>query len=214
MATAQVAPAVVYTGEIEDVLVLANALGMQYIMPILSMPMNSPAIVSFWAKVESTDSASIMVKALGQVEKADISNKWSRIIVKVDSPSDLELRIVPLTNDFVYLYKGMVESDANIPSDWVAAPEDTDEMISESWASTKNVKAWFKFSDDGLETRKQGSKWYTLIDDSGFYINHDEVAGHVGAFYKERLEVHGIKIGDITVLSSGADNSGGWVWSD
>lgn len=80
---------------------------------------------------------------------------------------------------------------------------------------TRNaINTWFSFTESGLVVRKQGSKWSTVTAEDGFHIDHDEVVGHVGSFHRERLEVRGLQIGDITARPSGPDNTGGWVWTD
>lgn len=77
-----------------------------------------------------------------------------------------------------------------------------------------NVNAWFTFGANGLEVRKADSKWHTVTAAEGYYIDHDEIIGHVGAFERERLIVRGLQIGDITVRATGSNNTGGWAWSD
>ena len=77
-----------------------------------------------------------------------------------------------------------------------------------------NINNWFTFGENGLEVRKEGSEWHTVTGEDGFYIDHDDVIGHVGAFTRGRLQVHGLKIGDITVFPENADDTGGWVWTD
>ena len=64
-----------------------------------------------------------------------------------------------------------------------------------------------------VRNKNDNAKWSTRTANDGFYIEHDD-AGTVGAFYKELLEVHGLKVGDITVRPSGENNTGGWVWTD
>lgn len=76
------------------------------------------------------------------------------------------------------------------------------------------INTWFSFTESGLVVRKQGSKWSTVTAEDGFHIDHNEVVGHVGSFHRERLEVRGLQIGDITARPSGPGNTGGWVWTD
>ena len=78
----------------------------------------------------------------------------------------------------------------------------------------EDVQAWYTFGDDGLRTRKAGSKWSTLVDDTGFHIDHDNVIGHVGSFHNETLEVRSQSIGDLKVIPSEPGLTGGWVWVD
>lgn len=78
----------------------------------------------------------------------------------------------------------------------------------------EDITNWFSFTENGLITRKTGSKWHTVTAAEGYYIDHDEIIGHVGAFERERLIVRGLQIGELTVRSTGSNNSGGWAWSD
>ena len=87
------------------------------------------------------------------------------------------------------------------------------ESAAEANQTTDNVKQWFTFKDEGLEIRKEGSHWYTSTKDDGFYIQHDTV-GIVGAFRKERLETRGLKLGDLAVMPTGYNGTGGWAWVD
>ena len=73
------------------------------------------------------------------------------------------------------------------------------------------VRAVFTFGLDGLRTRMQGSKWSTMTADDGYYIDHDEIAGHVGSFQREQLIVRGIRVGNMVVRPT---DKGGWVWTD
>lgn len=73
-----------------------------------------------------------------------------------------------------------------------------------------NIRAWFSFTDDGLVVRKTDSKWHTVTDANGFYIDHDEVAGHVGAFHNDTFEPRSIRMGNIICKAS---SNGGWVWN-
>lgn len=81
------------------------------------------------------------------------------------------------------------------------------------------VRAWFTFGQDGLVTRKTGSKWSTRVAEDGYYIDHDDVIGHVGAFYKESANFRSLQVTkkagqtntDIRVRPT---STGGWVWTD
>lgn len=77
--------------------------------------------------------------------------------------------------------------------------------------SAEDYANTFSFTSTGMRTCFSGSSWSTLIDSNGFYIDHDSVAGHVGAFYQDRLKVDGIQIGDIVAQKT---ERGGWAWVD
>lgn len=96
-----------------------------------------------------------------------------------------------------------------------------DKQINEGYNAAQNVKLWFTFDEQkGLITRRTdgNSKWSTLVNDQGFYINNDDV-GYVEAFYKEEAHFRSIKVTkkagqqstDIRVRPTA---TGGWVWSD
>lgn len=76
-------------------------------------------------------------------------------------------------------------------------------------AAADSMLAYFSFDTSGMRTRKSGSKWSTLVGDDGFYIDHDEIAGHVSAFYRDKVVVDGVQIGDIIALKT---EQGGWAW--
>lgn len=78
-------------------------------------------------------------------------------------------------------------------------------------ATAANVRAYFTFAFDGLRIRKSGSKWSTLAGAGGYYIDHDEVAGHVGAFCQGGLVVEGVQIGDMIARKT---ERGGWAWTE
>lgn len=85
------------------------------------------------------------------------------------------------------------------------------ELIQVLVGVAEDVREWFSFTENGLITRKRGSKWSTRTDADGYYIDHEDVAGHVGAFHREIMEVHGMQIGEIIARST---SGGGWVWTD
>lgn len=76
------------------------------------------------------------------------------------------------------------------------------------------VNAVFSFSSEGLRTRIRRadgtySKWSTMITENGFYIDHEDVQGHVGAFHEDLFEPRSIRMGNLTAKPSG----NGWCWS-
>lgn len=94
----------------------------------------------------------------------------------------------------------------------------------------EDVRTWFSFETDGLVTRKMtidpdtgeptpASKWSTRVGEDGYYIDHDDVMGHVGAFYKESANFRSLQVTkkagqtntDIRVRPTA---TGGWVWTD
>lgn len=201
--------AIIYNGEQDKVLRISNSIDIPYLLTPVALIENVPAIFSIWARAES--SVVLNINAFGKTGEYLIGNGWQRIIIKIDEPSGNTISITPSSNDIFYLCRGLVQSNANVPSDWIAAPEDTDSMIVESYELASNAKAWFRFEEDGFITRKQGSKWSTSVAEDGFYIDHEDVADHVGAFHKELLEVHGIQIGEIVCRKT---DNGGWVWTN
>ena len=68
----------------------------------------------------------------------------------------------------------------------------------------------FDFTTTGLRTRIGDSLWSTLVTNDGFYIDHAETAGHVGAFRRGTFEPRSIKMGRTICRPTGA---GGWSWS-
>ena len=84
----------------------------------------------------------------------------------------------------------------------------------------EDITNWFSFTPEGLIIRKTGSspsKWSTRTSDSGFYIDHEEVAGHVGAFEGDTARFRSLRVsrrdiagdGDVTVTQTSAR---GWAW--
>lgn len=57
------------------------------------------------------------------------------------------------------------------------------------------IDTWFQFRDDGLETRKAGSTYSTLVDDTGFHVQ--QLGGKIGSFHKRQLETEAIRIGRV-----------------
>lgn len=76
-------------------------------------------------------------------------------------------------------------------------------------ATAALVRGVFSFDTDGLRTRMSGSKWSTLTAEDGFYIDHDDVPGHVGAFYQETFEPRSMRMGDVIARRTA---TGGWSW--
>lgn len=93
------------------------------------------------------------------------------------------------------------------------------------------IRTWFTFGDDGLRTRKMtvdpdtgvvtpASKWSTYIDNEGFYIDHDDVLGHVGAFFREQAIFRSLQVTKTaqdemnTAIRVRPTSKGGWVWTD
>lgn len=87
-----------------------------------------------------------------------------------------------------------------------------------------NLK-WFTFDTDGFTVRRPAyqdengvdqpaSKWSTLVDEEGYHINHDDVAGqHVGSFARNSLMTRGYTLDGSSIVMTSASN-GAWVWSD
>ena len=207
----------IYNGDEDDVLEISNSQNIPYVLNPIGIIPWAKAIFSIWVKASS--SMAIDIEAFGVSDEFSVTTEWSRIVLKVDEPIGNTVNITPLSNSSFYICRGMVQSDADILSDWIAAPEDTDSQISESYETTLNVKAWFTFGEDGLVTRKKNSKWSTLVANDGYYIDHDDVIGHVGAFYQEAANFRSLQVtkksgqvnSDIKVRPT---STGGWVWTD
>lgn len=84
-----------------------------------------------------------------------------------------------------------------------------DDAIRLLLSNAGQYNSYFDFTGSGLRIRRDGSKWSTLAGADGYYIDHDEVAGHVGAFRQDGLTVDGIQIGDIIARKT---ERGGWAW--
>ena len=72
-----------------------------------------------------------------------------------------------------------------------------------------DYNATFAFTDEGLRTRIGGSKWSTLVDEAGFYVDHEDVLGHVGAFHEDTFEPRSIRMGELVCKPT---SGGGWAW--
>lgn len=207
-ATAEIVNVVTYTGEMDDALCISDALNTPYVMHHIPVETNVPAIFSVWLRSDTP--TKVRIDAMGYQFGADVGTDWIRAVCKISVPEGNEIRIIPLSADPIYLYRAMVESNATLPSDWTAAPEDTDGMIRESYDTSRNVRSWFTFSEYGMEVRKTGSDWYTETTADGFYIKHTQVAGYVGAFHEDTFEPRSIRMG--AMICKGNSN-GGWTWS-
>ena len=84
-----------------------------------------------------------------------------------------------------------------------------DDAIRLLLSNAGQYNSYFDFTGSGLRIRRDGSKWSTLAGADAYYIDHDEVAGHVGAFRQDGLTVDGIQIGDIIARKT---ERGGWAW--
>ena len=62
-------------------------------------------------------------------------------------------------------------------------------------ATEEKISAWFSFRDDGLETRKSGSTYSTLVDDTGFHVQ--QLGGKIGSFAKRQLSTEAVRIGKV-----------------
>jgi len=62
-------------------------------------------------------------------------------------------------------------------------------------ATETKISTWFSFSDDGLETRKAGSTYSTLVDETGFHVL--QLGGKIGSFHKRQLETEAIRSGRV-----------------
>ena len=108
-------------------------------------------------------------------------------------------------NDTVHIYSGGQIEAAAIDDIVLAANNKIRLIVGDE------LSEHFEFAEDGLRIRNEGSKWYTRSGNDGFYIEHEDVVGHIGAFHGEVFEPRSIQMSEITVRPSG---SGGWVWVD
>lgn len=98
-------------------------------------------------------------------------------------------------------------------------------ILTEETKDRNYWSTWFTFTTDGLTTRRpeqtddngnvrEASAWSTLIDETGYHIDHDSVPnGHVGSFSKENLETRGYKLSSSPIVIR-PSSTGGWVWTD
>lgn len=87
---------------------------------------------------------------------------------------------------------------------------------------TNKSRMWFTFDyENGFEIRRpeytdennvhhDESNWSTQVTDNGFYINHKNVYGHVGAFYEDTFVPQSIRMGNLICKPN---SNGGWTWS-
>lgn len=58
-----------------------------------------------------------------------------------------------------------------------------------------DIRAWYTFSEDGLEVGKAGSTYSTLTDDTGFHIL--QLDEKIGSFAKRRLITEAVQVGPV-----------------
>lgn len=76
----------------------------------------------------------------------------------------------------------------------------------------QNMNQWFSFGpnglvisqpaiyeDDGVTIKTPASIWSTVTDETGYHIRNSTVPGYVGSFYKDRLKVDTIEMGDTLI---------------
>lgn len=207
-ATATVEQTTVYDGTLDDVLVLTNASDAAYRVISLPYDPDEPVMVSIWMR--SASAQTVRVDALGQSFTVDVGTTWGRADMLVENPTGVNVDIMPLQDDPLQLYKGMLEN-ATKASDWVPAVEDTDESISNAQAAAdaaqetaddanevaQTVSRWMVFDlDTGLEQGKPGSTYSTLIDDVGYHIL--QLGEKIASFYKRKLSTEEIRVGALT----------------
>ena len=76
-----------------------------------------------------------------------------------------------------------------------AAQDAAESAQSAANATETKISTWFSFSDDGLETRKAGSTYSTLVDETGFHVL--QLGGKIGSFAKRQLETEAVRIGRV-----------------
>lgn len=103
---------------------------------------------------------------------------------------DLEATVIRAINDRLMLY--------------------ADEAVRLFIGRAEDYNSTFDFSAAGLRTRIGDSLWSTLVTNDGYYIDHAETAGHVGAFRRGTFEPRSIKMGRTICRPTSA---GGWSWS-
>ena len=180
--------------------------------------------VSVWAKSSVSEYYTFIL--FGEQFTKQISTEWERLFFKVESPvyinEETHIKINKINTAILQLYKMMVEVNADVPSDWKAAPEEIEEKVENNSDFVNKAVVWYEFTEYGLRTQQKNkitgekiSPWSTLVDNSGFHIDHDNVVGgHVGSFHNETLEVRSQSIGNLKVISSEPSLTGGWVWID
>lgn len=128
----------VYDGTRDVGLVVSEASEASYRMESNNIDTNLPAVVSVWTKGSST--VPVIISAFGEVFTQTITTNWQRLEMKVENPlfetdddgtTHFYIYISPLTDSTFYLYRGMVESNANHASDWIPAIEDGEESLDE-----------------------------------------------------------------------------------
>ena len=103
---------------------------------------------------------------------------------------DLEATVIRAINDRLMLY--------------------ADEAVRVFIGKAEDYNGTFEFTTAGLRTRIGDSLWSTLVTNDGYYIDHAETAGHVGAFRRGTFEPRSIRMGKTICRPTGA---GGWTWS-
>lgn len=85
------------------------------------------------------------------------------------------------------------------------------------------MKRWFTFDDEkGFTIRKpeytdkNGTKhpasiWSTVTDETGYHIKRSDMAGYIGSFHKEQLDVKAIALGGVVCREM---YGGGWLWTE
>ena len=203
-AIAKVVKADVYDGTTDDVLQLSNCSDVTYRMNVLPYDKESSSYVTIWGK-SSSDESRIGIKALGTTQIAVLNNKWQRLEIYIEEPSKDEssdyIDISPFSNDDLYFYKCMEENRTNKPSDWTAAPEDTEETTDLLAANIEELRNTFTVMNDGFQdvvtivkgdgvedTGSEGiNKLFESIDSTTF--------NQVQSFFKFSVDTQGPDIG-------------------
>lgn len=150
MATVASVRTEVYDGTIDDVLQLSNASDATYRMIVLPIDLNKSACVSIWARA-ATQEASVAINAFGTTSLALLKTDWQRIEIVIEEPINNYIDITPVTDEIMFFYKCMAESNANKPSDWVVAPEDTEETSDLLAAGITELKSTFTAFNSGFQ---------------------------------------------------------------
>ncbi len=82
---------------------------------------------------------------------------------------------------------------------------------------------WFTFDNEkGFSIRKpeytdeNGTKhpasiWSTVTDETGYHIKRSDMAGYIGSFHKEQLDVKAVALGGVVCREM---YGGGWLWTE
>lgn len=169
-ANAEVVMATTHTGAQDGVLKITGAAGVAYAMTCLPVDPNAPAVVTLWARADAP--MGVRVDALGHTSGGEVGADWTRLVLRVERPAGVALRVTPMANGALYLYQGMVESGATVPSDWTAAPEDVDADIGGARSAANAAQA-------AADTAQANLLRVVRIDADGLHVGDNQTTNEV-----------------------------------